>query len=63
MIKGLYEYVLGYTGYMVILECKDFFLFLALDQCGPLSLVEVRRDSAGIGRELHSVAGAITLMA
>ena len=31
-------------------------------QCGPLSLVEVQRGSALIGRELHSVALPESLM-
>ena len=34
----------------------------ALNQCGPLSLVEVQRGSALIGRELHSVAPPVSLM-
>ena len=32
------------------------------DQCGPLSLVEIQRGSALIGRELHSVATPVSLM-
>ena len=31
-------------------------------QCGPLSLVEIQRGSAVIGRELHSVASPVSLM-
>ena len=32
------------------------------NQCGPLSLVEIQRGSALIGRELHSVAPPVSLM-
>jgi len=32
------------------------------EQCGPLSLVEIQRGSALIGRKLHSVATPVSLM-
>ena len=35
---------------------------LPCSQCGPLSLVEIKRGSALIGRELHSVAPPVSLM-
>ena len=35
---------------------------VGFDQCGPLSLVEVQRGSALIGRELHRVAPPVSLM-
>ena len=34
----------------------------SFEQCGPLSLIEVQRGSALIGRELHSVATPVSLM-
>ena len=44
-------------------ECQSVrFYKMIYDQCGPLSLVEIQRGLALIGRELHSVAPPVSLM-